>query len=118
MQPAISDLRELRSLVQQHFGKNARYLATRRDEADSNRGSVRFSLYDSFVFSFVVAEFPLSSLAVVHHLPTDAFSSRLLGEELTFIENDEKALASAFQTVDRYCRLRLPDKYLNALEAL
>ncbi|WP_157002701.1 hypothetical protein [Agromyces laixinhei] len=116
MQPAVSDLRELRNMVQQYFGTKGRYLATKRDEADLNRGSVRFSLYDSFVFSFVVAEFPFSSLAIVQHLPGEELSSRLLGVELRFIENDEGALVSAFDVVDRYCRLRLPDKYLTEFD--
>ena len=89
---------------------------TRREEDDANHGPVRFSLYDSFVFSFVVAEFPFSSIAVVHQLPGEDLSSRLLGVELTFIENEEDALVSAFNVVEKYCRLRLPEKYLTAFD--
>ncbi|MFV0394901.1 MAG: hypothetical protein ACK5LC_10980 [Coprobacillaceae bacterium] len=67
-------------------------------------------LYDSFVFRFGIDEryqlFKGGILLDNKHLVTSFF-----GEKIS-INNDKKTILSNFKLVDKYCRLRLPDKFL------
>lgn len=116
----IADLRQMRSVVQEHFGKRALFRGVQPSEGYSNfeRGAVQFLAYDSFAFMFVIADEPYTSLGCVLQV-TDAISTTtVLGEDLAFIENTEEDLQKALAVIDRFCRLSLPDKFLEAYDAL
>ncbi|GAB3123091.1 hypothetical protein [Glaciibacter psychrotolerans] len=115
----VKGLFDLRQKVQNHFGSRALYRATQRyDPGVSENGNVKFLLYDSFVVGFGIMEPPLTSLAFFLMAPGDVTTTRLLGKKLVFIENREQDVEDAFRVVDEYCRLRLPDTFLQVYDAL
>ncbi|GAB3128757.1 hypothetical protein HNR05_002844 [Leifsonia psychrotolerans] len=116
----VENLSDLRRKVLRHFGSRAIYYSTSRYDAPgvSESGEVRFLLYDSFVFGFGIMEPPYTSLSIFLDFGGDIAATRVLGKELTFIENEETDLRDAFEVVNQYCRLRLPDRFLEAYDAL
>ncbi|QIM16931.1 hypothetical protein G7067_11820 [Leucobacter insecticola] len=115
----VSELFELRGLVQQYFTHRAVYVDTVRHnpEVDREDGFVRFLLYESFVFGFGFSGAPYSSLGFFFQADSAASSTTLLGVDLTFVENDRQAISAALEHIDRYCRLRLPKEFLVAFDA-
>lgn len=101
---------ELADFVEQFFGHRTEVLTV-----SPSTGRVNFVLYDAFVFSTTIdpqtRAFGLGVLLAQNFSP-----SRMLGEDVS-LNNEEVAIASALTLADRYCRLRLPDKYLSEFEA-
>ena len=116
----VQGLFDLRKKAQSHFGPRALYRATQRHDPPevSEHGNVKFLLYDSFVFGFGIMEPPLTSLAFFLVAPGEVTTRSVLGKKLVFIENTEQDVENAFRVVDEYCRLRLPDKFLQVYDAL
>jgi hypothetical protein len=112
----IATLRELRSAVEEYYGSKARYLATKPSEIASERGQVRFLLYEALHFHFVVLDPPYSSLSVSRRVDGEAPISDFILGDLTFVENAEHDVLKALDIVDQYCRLLLPDKYLRLFD--
>ncbi|GAB3128548.1 hypothetical protein [Glaciibacter psychrotolerans] len=115
----IDGLTDLRHKAQGHFGPRATYRATYEDDPQKGEnGYVKFVLYDSFVFDFGFMEPPLTALGFSLELAERTSETVLLGKDLLFIENREPDVEDAFRVVDEYCRLRLPDKFLQVYDAL
>jgi hypothetical protein len=108
--PSKPSFNEVIRLVETFFGgRIANMSATRATQ------EFVFVLYDSFVFLASVDE-RYGSFGVVH-LPAERASvSRFLGTSTTLCTG-EAQIREALQTIDDYCRLRLPDKYLEAFDA-
>lgn len=78
-------------------------------------GLIDFVLYGAFSLrASIDAQTGAFGLAVL--LPGDASVSRLLGKRFS-LNNGEASICASLALADEYCRLRLPDKYLDALEA-
>ncbi len=99
------NIEEIFILVDEFFGHK---LTSRSLNLDDNE--LQIVLYDSFVF-----EFSVDDRYEVFGAGLKLFDGQLLlsvlGESLA-INNDEKAIIGTFEKADRYCRLRLPDKFL------
>ncbi|RKQ89408.1 hypothetical protein U746_1740 [Mycolicibacterium mucogenicum 261Sha1.1M5] len=77
---------------------------------------MRFLLFDSFTFGFGFSGAPYTSVSCFYEASESSTTTVLLGIDLAFVENDEESISRALGHVEQYCRLRLPDKYLDAWE--
>ena len=71
---------------------------------------IDFTLYDSFSLSCGFNEH--GSFDACINLPNEITSIDFVGYNCSLIENNEKDILIALQKIDDYCRLRLPDKFL------
>lgn len=77
---------------------------------NSKEQEITVILYDSFVFRFGIDErYQLFKGGIL--LDNKHLVSSFFGEKLS-MNNDKKAILSNFKLVDKYCRLKLPDKFL------
>ena len=74
-------------------------------------------MYGVFPVRFVILGDPYDTLEIQFEITAERVTHTVLGHQLMFIENTEAALREAFEVVDRYCRLRLPDKFLDAYDS-
>lgn len=116
----IRSLSALRQVVGAHFQSKALYRGTVRHDPERDRedGFVRFLLYDSFAFGFGFSGAPYTSLSCFYEASQGTTTTVLLGKDLAFIENDKESVTQALCHVEYYCRLRLPDRFLEAWGAL
>ncbi|WP_156316530.1 hypothetical protein [Leucobacter japonicus] len=115
----IERLFDYRETVGHYFGQKALYVDTVRYESHHGEesGHVRFLLYGSFVFGFGFPGAQFSSLSCFFQVSDSVSTTEFCGKDHTFIENNLEALEEAFSDVDRFCRLRLPEKFLLDLES-
>lgn len=81
---------------------------------NSKEGSFEFVLYESFVFGMSIDE-RYGVFGAALSLSNKHISLKLLGEEIA-INNDRNEILKSFKKIDTYCRLRLPDKFLEAYD--
>jgi hypothetical protein len=74
-----------------------------------------FVLYDAFVFKAGIGE-RHNSFGVIMLLPGKASIRTFIGQDTTLCTGKDDA-RNALRAIDDYCRLRLPDKYLEAFDA-
>lgn len=107
----FTDINELADFIEDRLGSRVRLLGV----SPSTR-RIDFILYDSFVFSAGIAENTLT-FGMALQLPGGFSTSRLLGQKVS-INNDPESIARNLELADGYCRLRLPDKFLEAYDKL
>ena len=113
----ISNLRDFRDATEDYFGGKARYLATAASENDPSRGYVRFLLYEALHFRFIIGDPPYNGLGISRQIDGNASISQFALGDLTLIGNDKMSVLNAFDIIDTYCRLLLPDKYLKLFDS-
>lgn len=108
----VSDIHDLYRTTGSHlksFGR-CEYLS-------SEEQYVQFVCYDALLFTIAMPQHPYSSFTISHLIgPNHSTTQTLLGHDLTFIGNSEEALHRAFEIVQYFCQLRLPQKYIDAWE--
>ena len=104
------DLITLYRLVIDHFGPKAAFA-----EIESGRGVVNVVLYETFKFTCNVKD-QHGSFAGGVLLPTDYFMDVFFGVQLS-PNSDEASIKANLDIVDEWCRLQLPDKFLERYEA-
>ncbi|MFJ3491368.1 hypothetical protein [Leifsonia aquatica] len=104
------DINDLADFIEGHLGDRVRLLGV----SPSTR-RIDFSLYDSFVFSAGIAE-KTYTFGMALQLPGGFSAIRLLGQKFS-INNEPESIARNLDMADEYCRLRLPDKFLEAFES-
>lgn len=77
---------------------------------------MQFVCYDALIFRILLPVHPYTSYSIQYLLGERETRQELIGHDLTFVENTDKAFAAAFEVVREFSRLRLPDKYLEAWE--
>lgn len=81
---------------------------------DVEKSTLEIILYDSITFSLSIGE-RYETFHAVLLLNENKFLFNLLGEPLA-TSNDSTSIINTFKRMDEYCRLRLPDKFLEAFE--
>lgn len=102
------DINKLYDLVETFFGYKANML-----HLDTEKKEVACILYNSFMFKCNLDDrygrFG-AGIALGNH---EATITEFLGKRCS-LNSDEKSIKESLQIVDDYCRLRLPDKFLEA----
>lgn len=103
------DLYEIYSILLEHFGNKAG-----RPSIDTKNQEIDCILYDSFIFRCGI-EKPRNNFKAGIILDSEHVVTSFLGEKLS-LNNDVNSIRKNFELVDYYCRLRLPDKFLEAYD--
>lgn len=96
---------QLSKLIREFYGYKGEVLRT-----SPKYQKIDFTLYDSFSLSCGFNEH--GSFDACINLPNEITSIDFVGYNCSLIENNEKDILIALQKIDDYCRLRLPDKFL------
>lgn len=78
---------------------------------NGSKREVVFKMYDSFLFKCGLDE-PHDTFACGLMFSDSICSGVLLGKDFS-LNSDEQSIKNSLQTLDDYCRLRLPDKFLD-----
>lgn len=103
------DAKQLSTLVSDYFGPKASIKSFNTEQS-----TVSCVLYESFSAKFTLAG---SRGAFTASIGIDEARSAglFLGEPVS-LNTDEASIRKSLERVDEWCRLRLPDKFLEALE--
>lgn len=108
----ISDVRDLYHKARAYFhGRGGPTSINSEDE------TVCLVLYGVKEFRLAMPEWHWTSLAFQYRVSEHRFTQKFLGTSLTFVENTKEDVERAFDVLDEFARLQLPDKYLDAWEA-
>ena len=99
------DLNDLHSLLLEYFGNKLS-----KPTIDSQNYDIDSVLYNSFVFSCGI-ERPRNNFKGGIILNPGHVVTSFLGKRLS-LNNEIGSIRKNFEIVDNYCRLRLPDKFL------
>ncbi|GAB3128544.1 hypothetical protein [Glaciibacter psychrotolerans] len=116
----VEDLFDLSQKALSYFGPKALFCGDHLpdDATEGDEGYAQFLLYNSYAFGFGFMDPPYTSLAFFLIATDRITTTQILGKDLLFTENQEKDVQNAFRVMDEYCRLRLPDKFLQVYDAL
>lgn len=104
------DLKILMSFVDEFFGYKAINSRIIIDEK-----ALEYILYDSFLLRFGLDErYGMFAVSIAMGNGYRGIS-KLLGERLS-LNNDKKSIIESLKVIDKYCRLRLPDKFLSEFD--
>lgn len=103
------DLRALTELIQESFSGFVDV-----QSVSPTAGLVDFVAYDAVAFRASV-DLQTGVFGLILLLPGGMAVDRVLGREFS-LNNDEKSIRESLALADQYCRLRLPESYLRALE--
>lgn len=101
---------ELYKLVKEYFGYKADMLYI-----DSEKKEVACLLYDSFLFKCDLDDQYGRFGGGIHFGQVEATITKFLGERCS-LNSDPESIKDSLKIVDNYCRLRLPDKFLDAYD--
>lgn len=97
------ELEDIINLVKERYGNNVTFNHRTKDE-------FTFSLYDAFTFQIYIED----RYKIVYSyllLGENIRISNLFGERIVK-NNDRESIIESLELIDKYCRLRLTDKYL------
>lgn len=80
-------------------------------------GAVQLLLYGSEVFYLGLPNNPRAGITFQYEVSATTRTQDFFGERLSAVENTREDVERAFGVLDRFARLHLPDKYLDAWEA-
>jgi hypothetical protein len=106
------EFKEFSELVKSYFNYKLTFYCLNYDSK-----TIEFILYDSFYFELSIGgRYGVFGAAVgignsMHSL------TKVMGQPIT-LNSDQKAITSNMDIIDTYCRLRLPDKFLNEFDKL
>ncbi|MFJ2369180.1 hypothetical protein [Microbacterium sp. NPDC087665] len=107
----ISDVQDFCELARRYFGSNGRCLA-----ASPTDGEVQLLLYGVEVFYLRMPEPRMTTFTFAYEVSDKLRTFDYFGEWLS-AQNTAEDMDRAFGVLDRFARLRLTDKYLDAWEA-
>ncbi|MFD1739553.1 hypothetical protein ACFSCX_24020 [Bacillus salitolerans] len=103
------DIRDLLKIIESFFGKKAKQYMI-----ESEKREISCLLYDSFQFKCgFEGQYGNFNGGII--VGDSYVVTKFFGEFLS-LNNDEESIIKSLEKVDQYCRLRLPDKFLNAYE--
>ncbi len=103
------DIKELYRVIQNYYGYKAhmRFINTEDKK-------VWFFLYDAFsVVCDVGGRYGTFGAGI--EMPNGQLMTEFLGKECS-LNGDEESIRKSLKIIDDYCRMRLPDKYIEAYE--
>jgi len=104
------DINELYRLIETFFSYKARMLYLNSDKKE-----VVCMLYNAFLLKCGLDERYNSFGAGLIFGTQEATITEFLGERCS-LNSDEQSIKESLSLIDKYCRLRLPDKFLDAYE--
>jgi len=102
------DVNDLYKLVNEFFGYKSKMLYL-----DHEKKEIACLLYDAFLFKCNLDDRYGRFGAGIVFGNQEATITEFLGERCS-LNSDEKSIRESLQLVDNYCKLRLPDKFLEA----
>ncbi|MGE5397011.1 MAG: hypothetical protein ACM3MK_05680 [Chitinophagales bacterium] len=106
------EFKEFSKLVIEHFGRKLTSYYLNMDTE-----SVHGILYESFEVEFSIGDRYGQFSAAIWLGASIQGLSRVLGEELS-LNSDAESIKQSLGAIDNYCRLRLPDKFLEEFDKL
>ncbi len=98
-------LNQLYLFLRNFYGYKAQVLGLWEEQQE-----IDLILYDSFSITCGFDEH--GSFGATVNLPKNLGTTYFVGFDCSLIENNETSIKNALQKIDEYCRLRLPDKFL------
>lgn len=104
------EIREFENLIREYYGYKLTFSLMNLEKK-----TVEFILYDSFHLSVSIGDrYGVFGAAI--GIGDMMFGlSNVLGTDIS-LNSDLNSISSNLATIDNYCRLRLPDKFLKAFE--
>lgn len=103
----MKDIGDVIGIITNYLGYKANIQYCNREERE-----VVFVMYDSFLFRCGFDK-PHDTFKCGLRLNEHISSIKLLGKTFS-LNSDEQSIKNSLQMADDYCRLRLPDKFLEA----
>jgi len=103
------NINELYGLIESFFEHKVNMLYL-----DPEKKEVAFILYNSFLFKCDLND-RYGRFGAGLFLEQETVITEFLGERCS-LDSDEKSIKESLQLIDYYCRLRLPDKFLEAYD--
>ena len=104
------EIAQLALLIRHRYGTKVRVESVSEEQQE-----LTFVLYDSFVVKCAI-DLRYGSVGIGIQLDEHSVVRSFLGQRMT-MNDDEEAVRRSLDLVDTYCRLRLPDKFLDAYDA-
>ncbi|MDD3205236.1 MAG: hypothetical protein PHS74_05815 [Lachnospiraceae bacterium] len=103
----MKNIKEVNKVIVEFLGHKAKIMYI-----DSTKNEAAFMLYDSFLFKFQLDE-NHNTFGCGLEFSDGMISKRFLGKDIS-LDSDEKSIKESLKIIDDYCRLRLPDKFLDS----
>ncbi len=100
-------IKELYDLVKEYYGYKVKMKSI-----DSEKREIIFLLYDSFLLGCELDD-QYGCFGVGIEAEGECTITRFLGESAS-LNSDEESIKNSLKIIDEYCRLRLPDRFLDA----
>lgn len=100
------DLKKLLQILENHFGKKARHYSL-----DTELNQIKCVLYDSFVFKCQIDKRYGTFGGGIVLEDHESILINFFGKKLS-LNSDELSIKSNLDIIDHYCRLRLPNKFI------
>ncbi len=104
------DIKELFCLIEKYFGYKANMLYLNSDIQE-----VGLILFNSFLVKCSLDERYNSFGAGITFGNQESTITEFLGKKCS-LNSDEESIIESLSIIEKYCRLRLPDKFLRAFE--
>lgn len=112
------NINEIYNILKEFFDYKAEMMSINRNEAGGAGADreITCKLYDAFLFRCgLYDEHQIFGGCIVIGSENDIVSRKFLGRKLS-MNADKESIIESLKIVDDYCRLRLPDKYLEAYD--
>jgi hypothetical protein len=106
------DVSGLARLIEEYFGEKVVVETVRESESEQE---LSFMLYDAVIVRAAIDP-RYGSVGFGVQLGEQSFLRSILGARIA-LNSDETDLRRSLRVIDSYCRLRLPDKYLDAYDS-
>jgi hypothetical protein len=108
----VSDLEDFYRKANEYF-----VLRGRIHSMSPTNATVKLVLYGTEVFYLGMPDSPREGISFQYEVSATTRSQDFLGVRLSAVENTRESIERAFEVIDRFARLHLPDKYLEAWDA-
>ncbi|MFK3835313.1 hypothetical protein [Microbacterium sp. NPDC087868] len=107
----ILDLKDFYRKANEYFGSRGRVRSM-----NSADGKVKLLLYGVDVFYLGLPNNPRAGITFQYEVSATTRTQDFFGVRLSAVENTQEDVERAFDVIDNFARLHLPDKYLEAWE--
>ncbi|MFK3835311.1 hypothetical protein [Microbacterium sp. NPDC087868] len=105
----MSDIRHFRRKANDYFGSRGRSRSYNSEDK-----TAKLVLYGTEVFYLGMPKSPREGITFQYEVSVTTRSQNFFGVRLSAVENTREDVERAFDVIDNFARLRLPDKYLRA----
>lgn len=103
----MNNIKEVNKMIRSVLGYKAKIMYI-----DSSKGEMAFIMYDSILFKCQLDQ-EHNTFGCGLQFGDGTISRYFLGKEIS-LNSDEQSIHESLEAIDDYCRLRLPDKFLDA----